>query len=116
LEIALKKKVFRKEVEEGIKRLVVGKAKDIEGLHVEHLKWGHEYISHQLTTILNLMLSKGLLSRWTRSLIILIFKEGEKNNLGNYKTIMISLVFAKLMGGVVERKLSKWLEDVGKRA
>lgn len=51
---------------------------------------------------------------WT-SLILTIFKVGSKNDPGNYRTIMISPVFTKLVGGMVERKISKWTEK-GKKA
>ena len=47
-------------VEEGIKRITTEKEKDTEGLQVEHLKWGPEYINHRLPVILAQMLLEGL--------------------------------------------------------
>jgi hypothetical protein len=44
------------------------------------------------------MVREGFPKRWATSLIIPIFKRGEKNNFGNYITIMISPIFAKLIG------------------
>jgi hypothetical protein len=40
-------------------------------------------------------------------------RRADKNNPSNYKTIMITPMFAKLMGGM-ERKLNVWVEDTGK--
>lgn len=48
-------------------------------------------------------------------MILGIFKGGDKNDPRNYRAIMINVVLAKLIGGIMERKVSKWAEDKGKR-
>jgi hypothetical protein len=45
-----------------------------------------------------------------------MFEKGERNDLGDYRAIMICLVFSKLFGALVENKISNWIEEVGKRA
>jgi hypothetical protein len=50
-----------------------------------------------------------------QSLIIPIFKNGDKNIPSNYRTIMISPILAKLYGIILERKIRIWLESQGKR-
>ena len=52
---------------------------------------------------------------WTQSLIIPIFKSGDKNNPSNYRNIMISHLLAKLYGIILEKKINEWLEMKGKR-
>jgi hypothetical protein len=54
MKIDIKGARFTKEdVEEGIKRLVTKKSRDIEGLQLKHLKCGQEYNNHRLANILN---------------------------------------------------------------
>jgi hypothetical protein len=50
-----------------------------------------------------------------QSLIVPIFKNGDRNILSNYRTIMISPILAKLYGIILEKKISLWLESHGKR-
>jgi hypothetical protein len=49
-------------------------------------------------------------------IIFFLYKSGDKSNPFNYKTIMISLILAKLYVSVLEKKIDTWLENHGKRA
>jgi hypothetical protein len=60
-------------------------------------------------------ISQGFPKPWTQSLIVPIFKNGDRNILSNYRTIMISPILAKLYGIILEKKISLWLESHGKR-
>jgi hypothetical protein len=51
-----------------------------------------------------------------KSLIVPIFKNGDKNIPSNYRTIMISPILAKLYGIIFKKKIYIWLESHGKRA
>jgi hypothetical protein len=51
-----------------------------------------------------------------KSLIVPIFKNGDRNIPSNYRTIMISPILAKIYGIILEKKISLWLESHGKRA
>jgi hypothetical protein len=51
---------------------------------------------------------------YIRSLIVPIFKSGDKNNASNQRTIMISLILAKLYGIILENKINMWLEIHGR--
>jgi hypothetical protein len=50
-----------------------------------------------------------------QSLIVPIFKNGDRNIPSNYRTIMISPILAKLYGIILEKKISLWLESHDKR-
>lgn len=100
----------------GIKKLVVGKEKDLVELQVEYLKWGMKILAPHITNFFNNIIQQGLLADWTTSLAILLFKSGDVNNLSNYRTIMINPLFAKLFGNMTENKISKWVEESDKRA
>ena len=73
-----------------------GKAKDIEGYQAEILKIGGHVLIPHIHKLFNLAVKQGFPTPWTKSLIIPIFKSGDKNNPSNYQTIMISPLLAKL--------------------
>ena len=53
---------------------------------------------------------QGFPTPWTKSLIIHIFKSGDKNDPSNYQTIMITPLLANLYGIILEKKINGWLE------
>jgi hypothetical protein len=46
-----------------------------------------------------------------QSLIVPIFKNGDRNVPSNYRTIMISPILANLSGIILEKKIALWLES-----
>jgi hypothetical protein len=100
----------------GVKRLSKGKAKDIEGYQAEILKIGGPILIPHIHKLFNLAIQQGFPKPWTQSLIVPIFKSGDKSNPSNYRTIMISPILAKLYGSILEKKIDTWLESHGKRA
>jgi hypothetical protein len=99
-----------------VKRLANGKAKDIKGYQDEILKIGGPILIPHIHKLFNLAVKQGFPKPWTQSLIVPIFKSGDKSNPSNYRTIMISPILAKLYGSILEKKISIWLESHGKRA
>jgi hypothetical protein len=104
------------EIEVGIKKLGVGKAKDLVELQAEYLKWGSKTIAPHIMKIFNNIIQQGFPTDWTTSLAIPLFKSGDVNNPSNYRTIMINPLFAKLFGSMLENRISKWAEEGDKRA
>jgi hypothetical protein len=104
------------DIEFGVKRLANGKAKDIEGYQDEIFKIGGPILILHIHKLFNLAVKQGLPKPWTQSLIVLIVKNGDKNIPSNYRTIMISLILAKLYVIILEKKISIWLESHGKRS
>lgn len=100
----------------GIKRLAIGRAKDIEGYQVEILKIGGHVLSTHIHNLFNLVVKQGFPKPWTPSHIIPILKSGDMNNPSNCQTIMISPLLAKLYVVILEKKIIVWLESKGKRA
>jgi hypothetical protein len=47
--------------------------------------------------------------------VFLFLKNEDRNIPSNYRTIMISLILAKLYGIILEKKIILWLESHGKR-
>jgi hypothetical protein len=64
-----------------------------------------------IKNLFNLSFKQGFPKLWTQSLIIHIFKSGDKINHSNYRTIMISPILSKMYGSVLEKKISIWPEN-----
>ena len=60
--------------------------------------------------LLNLIVKQGFPKPWMQSLIVSIFKIGDRNIPSNYRTNMISSILAKLYGIILEKKIILWLE------
>ena len=107
----IKEEVFSlDDIYSGINKLANGKAKDIEGYQAEILKMGRSILIPYLHKLLNLVVTHGFPWLWTQSLIVPIFKNGDKSAPSNYRTIMVSHILVKLYGLILEKKLSLWLE------
>ena len=91
------------EVENGIKKLKTGKAKDLVELQVKYLKWGMNALAPHIMKIFNNIIQQGFPRDWTTSLAIPLFKSGDINNPSNYRTIMINPLFAKLFSNMVKQ-------------
>jgi hypothetical protein len=104
------------EIEVGIKKLVVGKAKDLVELQAEYLKWGSNILAPHIMKIFNNIIQREFPIDWTTSLEVPLFKSGDVNKPSNYRTIMINPLFANLFGSMLENRISKWAEEEDKRA
>jgi hypothetical protein len=96
-----------KEIEVGIKKLGVGKAKELVELQAEYLKWGSKTLAPHIMKIFNNIIQQGFPTDWTASLVITLFKSVDVNNISNYRTIMINPLFANLFGSMLENRISK---------
>jgi hypothetical protein len=104
------------DIEFGVKQLANGKAKDIEGYQAGIFKIGGTILIPHIHNLFNLAVKQGFPKPWTQSLIVPIFKNGDRNIPSNYRTIMISLILAKIYGIILVKKISLWLESHGKIA
>ncbi|XP_057859365.1 uncharacterized protein LOC131068202 [Cryptomeria japonica] len=105
----------KQEIEMGIKKLGVGKVKDLVDLQAEYLKWALKSLAPHTMKNFNNIIQQGFPKDWTTSLVIPLFKSRDVNNPSNYRTIMINPLFAKFFGSMTENRISKWLEEIGKR-
>jgi hypothetical protein len=94
----------------GVKRLANRKYKDIKGYQDEILKIGGHILIPYIHKLFNLAVKQGFPKPWTQTLIVPIFKSGDKNISSNYSTIMISPILSKLYGSILEKKISIWIE------
>jgi hypothetical protein len=104
------------DIKQGIKKLASSKAEDIDELQVEFLKWGVELLTPHIKRIFNGAIQDDFLGEWTTSVVIPLFKNGDINNPSNYRTIMVNPLMGKLFGSMIQRRISSWAEEEGKRA
>lgn len=85
-----------------IKKLGVGKAKDMVELQAKYLKWGMKTLALHITEIFNNIGQHGFPRDWTISFAIPLFKSSDVNNPSNYRTIMINPLLAKRFGSMLK--------------
>ena len=83
---------------------------------MEILKIGGPALIVHIHKLFNLAIKQGFPTPWTQSLVVHIFKSGDKNGPYNNRTIMIGHLLAKLYGIILEKKINEWIEMEGKRA
>ena len=81
-----------------VKHLANEKAKDIEGYQAKILKIGGLVLIPHIHKPFNRVVKQGFPTPWTQSILIPIFKSGDKNDPSNYQTIMIIPFLVKLYG------------------
>ncbi|CAM6095001.1 unnamed protein product [Calypogeia fissa] len=104
------------EVQTQLSKMQKGKAADLQGFTVELLQWGGSGLVSTLTTCLNQVVQCGLPEEWITRRLVPIHKGGSKMEVSNYRTIMIASIFAKVLGRLLEVRLSSWAERHLKRA
>ena len=108
--------VFTKgEIWATMKDLANHKASDIHGLKPKFLKWAANDLCEPITKLFNLVAREGFPTSWTTNIIQMIFKSGERNSMGNYRTIMLGTIFGKLYGSDLEKIINRWAELKGVR-
>jgi len=68
------------DIEFGVKWFTRGKTKDIEGYQAKILKIARLIFIPHIQKLFNLVMKKGFSKHWNQSLIVLVFKSGDKNN------------------------------------
>ena len=66
-------------------------------------------------TIIEQAIKQGFPNDWLMNLIKPIFKARDKNQVSNYRTIMVSSTIAKLYNTIMKQKMSTWVESTSKR-
>jgi len=75
--------------------------KEIKIYQDENLKIGGPISIPHIHNLFNLEFKQSFHKPWTQSLIVTIFKSGDKNHTSNYRTIMISPILSNLYGNIL---------------
>ena len=100
------------EVEEGIKKLKLGKASGFNGVINEFFKYEGHQVNEFLCNLFNKTLDlEYFLETWAVGTIIPIYKGGDKNDPENYRGITLICCLGKLFTNIINIRLSIWAEN-----
>ena len=104
------KPVERSEVLKLLTLLDVAKATGLDNIPCMLLKEAADIVSHSLTVLFNLSMSKGIFPHeWKLARVTPIFKKGTKSDPGNYRPISVIPVVAKIFERLVHNQLYGYL-------
>ena len=92
------------EVKKALEHMKNGKAGESSGIYVEMLKWLPQEGLAYVTDILNQAYNHGFPHDWQENCIKALQKGGDKNEVSNYKTIMLGTIMSKLFGSLLEKR------------
>ncbi len=103
--------ILNKEVEKAIDNLKNNKAAGPDNIENRTLKILKNTVSPHLANIFNNILrEKWIPSQWEEAEIILLFKKGEKENIGNYRPISLTSNISKLFSSIVKKQNIRHLD------
>lgn len=106
--------ITEQEVEETIKTLKNRKSAGHDEIPNELLKYGGKPLIHQLTKLINAVINTQYIPQdWKTSVLILLYKKGEKSDPRNYRGINLLCTVLKLTTKIIARRLEGdlYLED-----
>ena len=104
----LDKDLELKKVKTVINGMKNGKAARIDKLIPELLKSFDDNMLDIVLLVLNLIFQKGIFpEEWAIGVIIVLFKDGDTNDLNNYRGITLLSLLGKILVGVLNNRLSK---------
>ena len=102
----LHKKISREEIRKVIKNMKNNKAAGIDKIIPELLKGVDDQMLDVIELLLNLIFEKGVFpEEWTLGVITILFKDGETNDLNNYRGITLLSMLGKILVGVLNNRL-----------
>lgn len=106
------KEVDENEVLKAINKLKIYRSPGPEQLTNEIIKLAAPIIAPALSYLFNLVLETSEVPKqWTESNIILLYKKGNPNDIGNYRPISLMSNIYKLFSSILEKRISEKLEN-----
>jgi hypothetical protein len=100
------------EVIQHIKRLKLEKRPGPDKITNEAIKHAATILAHPLTHLFNLILkTESTPKQWSESNIIILYKKGDPNDIGNYRPISLLPSLYKLFSSILEKRISKTIEN-----
>ena len=111
-ELGMCKKVSWEEVEEFLKCLRRGKVPGPDGILNEMVMYGGGRLVEVMLQVMNLVLwSESCPADWKRSLLVPLYKNGDNEEVGNYRRIALGYSVARVFMRVMAMRLGRFTED-----
>jgi exonuclease III len=109
----INKPISEKEISQAIKSLKNGKAKGVDCISNELLKYSEHKCLKLFHKLFNLSLSSGIYPyQWACGFITPIHKSGSPTDPGNYRGITITSCMGKLFNSILNSRLEKYLTEM----
>jgi len=109
-----REEIEEKEIKRCIKKLKIKKAAGIDGIPMEAWKYASEGLKRRLWDLLKIIWRKGTIPRdWRKSIIVSLYKRGEREEVGNYRSISLLCLAYKIYAEILRNKLEKMVEEKG---
>lgn len=104
--------ILQAEVEKAIDTQKADKSPGPDGISNEILKHGKEVLAPVLTDMFNNILNTEIIpQQWTESSIILLFKKGDKHEIGNYRPISLMSNIYKIFAKIILKRIERTLDE-----
>ncbi|RUM93187.1 MAG: hypothetical protein DSZ28_08770, partial [Thiothrix sp.] len=111
----LDSQITHSEVKKALQKLRCGKAPGLDLIMGEHLKLSCNYITPFLVKLFQTLFEKQCYPQeWNRSIIVPLFKSGDKLNPANYRGISLLSIVSKLFTSILTDRLQRWSEENNK--
>lgn len=99
--------IEEQEVEQALKKLKNRKSAGKDGIQNELLKYGGTKLTSELTKFINKIIQESRIpEEWRTSIMILLFKKGEKTDPNNYRGINLLCTTLKLTTKIISNKIT----------
>ncbi|CAH2092926.1 unnamed protein product [Euphydryas editha] len=99
------------EIIHAVNKLKLEKSPGPDFITNEAIKYGCEILASPLSALFNLILkTANTPTQWSESIIILLYKKGNPNDISNYRPISLLPTIYKLFSSIINRRISETLE------
>ena len=104
--------ISREEVLLALSKLKPGKAAGPDMIIGEMLKYASNEIAPFFVKLFNYMFDYGLYPQnWAESIILPLYKKGDRNDPGNYRGISLSDISSKVYGSIINKRIQSWVNE-----
>ena len=111
----LDKEISNEEIKQACQKMKNGKAAGMDGLPSELLKLAEDKIRPYLNKLFNkIFLTGSFPLKWSKAIIVPIFKKGDKQLTGNYRGISLLCILSKIFTSILNARIYLWAENNNK--
>jgi len=104
--------ISEEEVRRALRNLKHGKAAGLDQVCGEFLKYAGDVVCPFLTHLFNKLYDLSIFpEEWCKSVIVPLYKKGDKSNPDNYRGISLLSTIGKLFSAILNRRMYEWAEE-----